>query len=181
MMRSFWNVQLTPCEGFSHVSLRGVLFTTKQSFNVKKIASPKKQARNDTKLNVQLIVGMFLGMQFFSINFLWAQEESQNPKASAQQQPQNFVYDDHGKRDPFWTLVTPAGVIINYDSDILISDMVLEGIIAGTDGKNLAIINNTIVKPNDQVGLFVIEKIELDKVLLRKGKESFSLKIKKEE
>ena len=130
-------------------------------------------------------VSILLGIQLFGIIFLCAQEEPQNSKASAaavqQQQPQNFVYDDHGKRDPFWTLVTPAGVIINYDSDILISDMVLEGIIAGADGKNLAIINNTIVKPNDQVGLFVIEKIGLDKVLLRKGQESFALKIKKEE
>ena len=128
--------------------------------------------------NVQLCASMLLGIQFFSISFLWA-VEPQNSKVSAQ--PQNFVYDDHGKHDPFWSLVTPAGVIINYDSDILISDMLLEGIIAGADGKNLAIINNTIVKPNDQVGLFVIEKIELDKVLLRKGQESFSLKIKKEE
>ena len=127
-------------------------------------------------------IGMLLGIQIFSISFLWA-ADPKNSKVSAQQQPppQNFVYDDHGKRDPFWSLVTPAGVIINYDGDILISDLVLEGIIAGADGKNLAIINNTIVKPNDQVGLFVIEKIELDKVLLRKGQESFALKIKKEE
>ena len=34
---------------FSQVSLRGASFATKQSFRVKKIASPKKQARNDTK------------------------------------------------------------------------------------------------------------------------------------
>ena len=175
MMKYFWNV----CDVRVSVILSGAKDHDFRFFGLwpQNDGDRKNLSHN---VNVQLIIGMLLLIQIFSINFLWAQEESQNSKASARQQ-QNFVYDDHGKRDPFWTLVTPTGVIVNYDSDVLISDMVLEGIIAGADGKNLAIINNTIVKPNDQFGLFVIEKIELDKVLLRKGQESFALKIKKEE
>ncbi len=92
-----------------------------------------------------------------------------------------FVYQDHGKRDPFWKLVTPSGAVMNYDTDISISDMLLEGIIAGPEGSNLAIVNNTIVKPNDRIGPFIIEKIENDKVFLRNGDENFVLKLQKEE
>ena len=99
----------------------------------------------------------------------------------AQEKQGNFVYDDHGKRDPFWDLVTPAGVVMNYDSDIQVSDLTLEGIISGKDGENLAIVNNTVVKTKDKIGLFVVDKIEQDKVFLIKEQQSFVLKIKKED
>ena len=129
---------------------------------------------------VKVTAGVLLGIQLLSTNFVWADEQKTKP-SERQPQEQDFVYEDHGKRDPFWSLVSSTGAIINYDNDILISDMILEGIIAGTDGKNLAIINSTIVKPNDKVGPFVVEKIEANKVFLRKEQESFELKIKKEE
>ncbi len=99
----------------------------------------------------------------------------------AQEQGRDFVYDDHGRRDPFWSLVTPAGVVMNYDSDVQISDLTLGGIISGKDTENLAIINNTIVKAHDKIGLFVVDKIEQDKVFLIQGEQSFVLKIKKED
>ena len=92
-----------------------------------------------------------------------------------------FVYQAHGKRAPFWKLVTPSGAVMNYDTDISISDMLLEGIIVGPEGSNLAIVNNMVVKPNDRIGSFIVEKIEKDKVFLRNGDKSFVLKLKKEE
>ena len=103
------------------------------------------------------------------VSVAWAEEEA------------SFVYDDHGRRDPFWRLVSPSGAVLNYDSDLLISDMVLEGIIADPSGKSVAIINSMVVKPNDKIGLFVVSEIEQDKVILNKGEESFVLKLKKEE
>lgn len=99
----------------------------------------------------------------------------------AQEKENDFVYDDHGKRDPFWSLVSPSGVMMTYDSDVQISDLVLEGIILGKGTENLAIINNIIVKPNDKMGSFVVDKIKQDEVILIKGQESFVLKIKKED
>ena len=99
----------------------------------------------------------------------------------AEEKPKEFFYDDHGKRDPFWILVNPSGVIMNYDTDMQISDLVLEGIILGKGKENLAIINNTIVKPADKIGPFVVGSIEQDKVFLIKGQENFVLRIKKEE
>ena len=92
-----------------------------------------------------------------------------------------FQYDDHGKRDPFWPLVTAEGVMINYEKDLLISDVMLEGIIADANGKNMAIINGVIVKLNDQIGLFTVSQIEQDRVILLKGQKKFMLKLKKED
>ena len=92
-----------------------------------------------------------------------------------------FNYDDHGKRDPFWRLVSPGGGIISYETDLSPSEMTLEGIIYDSGGNSLAIINGNIFKANDKFGLSVISKIEEKKVILLKGQESFILELKKEE
>ena len=99
--------------------------------------------------------------------------------ASAQQD--TFVYNDHGKRDPFWRLVSPSGSIINYEKDLLISDMVLEGIMMDSHGHNIAIINGTVVKEGDKLGLFTIQKIDPLTITLQKGEETFTLNLKKED
>jgi hypothetical protein len=36
----------------------------------------------------------------------------------------SFIYDDHGKRDPLWALVTPSGAVMNYETEVFVSDMV---------------------------------------------------------
>lgn len=94
---------------------------------------------------------------------------------------QHFVYDDHGKRDPFWKLVSPSGSILNFETDLLITDLNLEGIIFDPSGNSLAIINGAVVKPKDKLGLYIVSKIEEKKVILLKGQESFVLELKKEE
>ena len=91
------------------------------------------------------------------------------------------VYNDHEKRDPFWQLVTPGGAIVNYEKDFLISDMILEGIIVGKDGANIAVINGIIVNPDDKIGLYIVKIVGNDYVVLQKGRESYTLKLKKEE
>ena len=94
---------------------------------------------------------------------------------------QLFEYNDHGRRDPFWRLVSPSGAILSYDKDISVSDMILEGIIYEPDGMALAIINGEIVKKNDSIGLYVISEIEQSRVILNRGQERFVLTMKKEE
>ena len=93
----------------------------------------------------------------------------------------SFVYDGEGRRDPFWQLVSPSGAILNYETDFLITDLALEGIMAGKDGLNYAIVNGRILKSTDVIGQFVVERIDDDKVVLKKGKQKFELKLKKEE
>ena len=99
--------------------------------------------------------------------------------AGAQEDP--FVYNDHGRRDPFWRLVSPSGSIISYEKDLLLSDMVLEGIMTDAGGGNIAIINGTVVKAGDKLGLFVVQKIDPLSIILQKGNATFTLNLKKED
>ena len=93
-----------------------------------------------------------------------------------------FSYENNGKWDPFWPLVSPSGALINYDQDLSVSDMDLEGVMLEKDGRNVAIINGTIIKVNEKVGLFTVISINADGVVLKKGQEkTVSLKIKKED
>ncbi|MCK4882435.1 MAG: hypothetical protein KAS92_05380, partial [Candidatus Omnitrophica bacterium] len=92
-----------------------------------------------------------------------------------------FVYDDNGRRDPLWPLVNSNGAILNYESEFLITDLALEGIMVGTDGENLAIINGRVLKANDSIGQFAVERIAGDSIILKKGKQKFELKLKKGE
>ena len=104
---------------------------------------------------------------FVMATLAWAQESS-------------FVYNDHGKRDPLWSLVTNSGNIINYDTDLSLSDLTLEGIVVG-DKENLAIINGRMVKINDKVGQYFVSIISKNSVILIKDQEKFELKLKKKE
>jgi hypothetical protein len=101
--------------------------------------------------------------------------------AAAAQEQGLFVYDDGGKRDPFWPLVNANGAILNYESEFLITDLALEGIMAGAQGENLAIINGRILKTGDAVGQFIVGEIAEDSIILKKGKQKFELKLKKGE
>ncbi len=96
-------------------------------------------------------------------------------------QSEGFVYNDHGKRDPFWKLVSPSGTILHYDSDLSMSDLTLEGIIFDPSGKSLAVINGMILKENDRVAVFLVETIEKNRVVLSKDQEKFVLELKKKE
>ncbi len=90
-----------------------------------------------------------------------------------------FVYDDHGKRDPFMPLVSSDGLVVSYDEDLSVNDLVLEGIVADASGNNAAIVNGKIVKINDRIGPYVVDSIAVDHVEFLKAGERFVLKIKK--
>jgi len=91
-----------------------------------------------------------------------------------------FVYDDHGKRDPFVPLVSSTGLIITYDDNLSVNDLALEGIIADPTGtNNAALVNGKIVKVQDQIGPYVIDVIASDHVELLKGTDRYILKMKK--
>ena len=93
----------------------------------------------------------------------------------------NFIYEDHGKRDPFLQLINMAGAVSNYETDFVIADLVLEGIVQGSGTQNFAIINGKIVKPQDVIGQFTVMKVEPKSVTLTKNNQTFELYLKKEE
>lgn len=101
----------------------------------------------------------------FSSNLVYAQEA--------------FVYDDHGKRDPFVPLVSSAGMVVTYDEDLSVNDLVLEGIASDASGNNAAIVNGKVVKTHDQIGPYIVDVIAADHVEFLKGTERFILKLKK--
>ena len=92
-----------------------------------------------------------------------------------------FPYNDHNRRDPLWRLVSSDGAIINYDTDLLISDLTIEGIIYDPHGKSFAIVNGNVVKSNDKIGQYIVKSIEQRRVILTNGHEDFLLELKKEE
>lgn len=116
---------------------------------------------------MRILVTIFISV-LFAVSYAGAQEET-------------FRYDDHGKRDPLWKLVSPNGTIINYNKELLITDMVLEGIVAEGSGGNIAIINGTIVKVNDKIGMFVITHIYIHKVVLIYDNKKYTLKLQRED
>jgi hypothetical protein len=91
-----------------------------------------------------------------------------------------FVYDEHGQRDPFWPLVTAGGAVVTYDTSFAVSEMTLEGIVSDGQG-GIAIINGTVVEQGKQFGEYTVEKIEQDKVILIKDGQTSELRLKKEE
>lgn len=103
-----------------------------------------------------------------------SQEAEEDPR-------QLFNYDSHGKRDPLWELVNSAGKVVSYDTDFILTDLNLEGIVSGNNGENLAIINGKVVKPKDPIGQFIVKEIKEDAVILMKNQETFELRLKKEE
>ncbi len=101
----------------------------------------------------------------FPSNFVYAQEA--------------FVYDDHGKRDPFVPLVSSAGMIVAYDQDLSLNDLALEGIVADATGNNAAIVNGKVVKVHDKIGPYIVDVITIDHVEFLKDTQRFILKLKK--
>ena len=90
-----------------------------------------------------------------------------------------FVYNEHGKHDPFGPLVSLSGTIISYDSDITATDMNLEGVVIDAKGNNLAIMNGRIIKIGDQVGVYTVEAISNDHADMINGQERLTVKIKR--
>ena len=120
---------------------------------------------------IYLILVIAISLVLVASPFLIAQEEGK---------VKVFLYDDHSKRDPFWGLVSSSGIILNYETEYLITDLNLEGIMAGHN-ENLAIINGRVVKKNDNIGQFIVEDIGLESVMLTKGVQKFELRIQRED
>lgn len=91
----------------------------------------------------------------------------------------DFVYNDHGKRDPFKPLVSATGLVITYDEDLSVGDLALEGIIADSSGNNAALVNGKIVKVGDQIGPYTVDVITLDHVEFLKDNQRYTLKMRK--
>lgn len=81
-------------------------------------------------------------------------------------------------RDPFSPLIDKNGRIL-IDEKLNVGSLKLSGIIFSKDEK-VAIVNGEIVKEGDYIGNYIIDKIEENKVVLKKGDEKFILELEVE-
>ncbi|MBF0484676.1 MAG: hypothetical protein HQL25_08250 [Candidatus Omnitrophica bacterium] len=90
-------------------------------------------------------------------------------------------YNDHGKRDPFWSLVGESGTLLNFDNEYSLSDLNIEGIMMGKDGQNMAIVGGKIIKKGDMLGQYFVEDITKDKVVLSTAGKTYEVQMNKGE
>lgn len=88
------------------------------------------------------------------------------------------AYSHSEKRDLFRPLVDSHGRIL-ITRDIDIKGMSLEGIIY-TREDPVAIINSEVLRQADQIGEYVVLKIEREKVILKKEGKEYNLKLEVE-
>jgi hypothetical protein len=100
--------------------------------------------------------------------------------AAAFAQEADFVYDSHGRHDPFLPLVSLGGAMVNYEPAAMVSSLLLEGIIADENGA-VAIINGNVVEPGTMIDGYKVLSVTSDQVILEKDGQEIVLTLKKEE
>ena len=92
---------------------------------------------------------------------------------------QKYSYKGQGKRDPFVPLISPAGYLLNLESED--SDTLkLQGIMYDPKGVSMAIINGALVKAGEAVGNAVVTEIDPTKVIIIKDNERMELELRRE-
>jgi hypothetical protein len=109
----------------------------------------------------------FSVLLFFSSSVLLAQEQ--------------IAYDAGNRRDPFISLVTADGRLLNLEPQGQ-QRINLEGIVFDKAGSSYAIVNSKVVEVGDTIGDYQVYKIEQERVLFLKNgaEEIIELKLKKE-
>lgn len=94
---------------------------------------------------------------------------------------EQFDYNAKGKRDPFISLVTSDGRLLNLDKEEDTSKgLLLEGIMYDKHGVSYAVVNSKVVKVGDEVAGYQVLKIEKDKVIFIMDGQSTEVELKKE-
>lgn len=103
-------------------------------------------------------------------NFIFAQDE------------EPFIYNDKGRRDPFFPLVDEHGKY-RLDSGLPYSadQLNLSGILWDPQGKSSALINDEIVPVGESICGFKIVDIAKDSVTLSKDGREFTIRLSKKE
>jgi len=92
---------------------------------------------------------------------------------------EKFRYDRHEKRDPFF--VSAERPQANEANTQTPSNFKIEGVIIDPGGASMAIIDGTIIKLGEQVGIHKVKKITKEGVLFSDGEKDFWVAIRTEE
>ena len=94
----------------------------------------------------------------------------------------NFVYNDQGRRDPFFPLVDANGRVLMVCEDTTkVGDLQLEGILWDSEEDSFVIINGEIFAEGESIGDFRVIKIEKTQVTLSRNNEKCILKLEEED
>lgn len=94
---------------------------------------------------------------------------------------EKFVYDSHGKRDPFVPLIgTVSEMSLSLEDVVSIDDIKLQGIAIDESGK-VAILNGQVIAEGQTVGKVTLRKIEDEKVSLFIDGMQYEVQLYKEE
>lgn len=113
------------------------------------------------------IFGLVVLFAFGCVDSSWAQE-------------QGYQYKYQGKRDPFMSLITPAGFLVNLEPEEN-SAIRLEGIMFDEAGESMAIVNGELVRMGDEIGGSVIVSIEPDRVTVIKDNQEVEMELRRED
>ena len=92
-------------------------------------------------------------------------------------QNSRYAFNDNA-RDPFEPLISKAGFIL-IPKEVDITGLAIQGIIYSED-LPLAIVSGEVVKQGDYIGDYSVAQIEVKRVILKKGNESFILTLEEE-
>ena len=81
-------------------------------------------------------------------------------------------------RNPFAPLISKYGLIL-IPKEVDITGLALKGVIYSQSGP-VAVIDDEILEEGDNIGVYIVVKIEEKKVILKKGNEQFTLKLEGE-
>ena len=87
--------------------------------------------------------------------------------STALAQEVSFTYKEDG-RDPFIPLVSKDGkLMVTYGAINSINDVILEGILFDSEGESVVIMNDLVLKANDQIGNMKIKaNIDINRKIL---------------
>jgi len=92
-----------------------------------------------------------------------------------------FVYDDHGKRDPFIPLVTADGRLVKLEDETAkTTALAVEGIMYDEHGISYALVNGEVGKIGDTIVGYQVLRIEKNKVVFIKEGATIEVEPKKE-
>ena len=92
---------------------------------------------------------------------------------------EQYVYKSEGKRDPFVSLISPAGYLIDQDTQDN-KTLHLEGIMLDPKGDDIAIINGQMVHAGEKIGEAIVSSIEENKVTVIQDNQKIDIELRRE-
>ena len=90
----------------------------------------------------------------------------------------SFVYQSHGRRDPFVPLVGASATVTDSLEDVMsIDDIRLQGLATDSSGKRAAILNGEMIKKGQTIGRVTVKEILEEKIVIMIDEDRYEIDI----